>query len=90
MKEKKVFARACSWEVSTAAPDACRYAITPPDVQTMFCETCRTDGCNALKDLNDPERNPSTTENPNGAVSGFIFNPVTLIVVGVAAFLQGF
>lgn len=87
-----MFARACSWELEGAASDACKYSLTPPDVKMLYCETCRTDGCNGDRErsLHGTEVTTATTNTDSGAVSGLVLNRVMLWVVGLVAVVYGY
>lgn len=88
-----MFARACTWELEGAAPDACKYStVNFPDVKMMYCETCLTDGCNGdnkkVLSIYDPSK---TTEKPaTGSASGLFLNRFTLGLVALVAIVWGF
>lgn len=44
--DKIIVSRSCFWEDINTPPDTCQRATTPAFIQTEFCETCSTDGCN--------------------------------------------
>lgn len=89
VREKLVFARACSWEIEGDAPDTCKYAATPPDVKTISCETCKSDGCNGDQTRTTSIYDPyGTTAAPDsGSISNLGVNRFSWILVAFAALL---
>lgn len=47
VRDKVVVKRTCAIESRTEVGEECAPVDTPSYVKTVFCETCRTDGCNA-------------------------------------------
>lgn len=93
MREKEIYARACSWEIMGEAPDACRYAATPPDVRILSCETCTRDGCNGDTSRSmlpyDPYRITQKPETAD-AMSRFNFSGLSLGLFAAIGFLLRF